>query len=64
MAVMMGMEMLRVVPLGLAFVRRYVGPNLTEEERKKKWKYLNPLEDPYEFEHANISGSIVLFFMV
>ena len=64
MAVTMGMEMLRVVPLTLAFVRKFVGPNLTAEERKKKWKFLNSLEDPYQFEHANISGSVVLYFMV
>lgn len=64
MAVTMGMEMLRVTPLSLAFVRRFVGPSLTAEERKKKWRFLNPLEDPYQFEHANISGSIVLYFMV
>lgn len=64
MAVTMGMEMLRVMPLSLAFARRYLGPNLTEEERRKKWKFLSPLEDPYSFEHANISGSLVLYFMV
>jgi hypothetical protein len=64
MAVNLSMELLRVTPLGSAFARRFVGPNLTEEERNKKWKFLNPLSVPYEFEHANISGSIVLYFMV
>lgn len=63
-AITMGLEMLRVGPLGLAFLRRFVGPNLTEEERRKKWKFFTPLEDPNEFEHANVSGSVVLFFMV
>lgn len=56
MAVTMGLEMLRVVPLGLAFVRNFVGPNLTEEERKKPWKVFTPLENPREFEHANVMG--------
>ncbi|CAB9502871.1 CSC1-like protein [Seminavis robusta] len=64
MAVTMGLELLRVAPLALAFVRRFVGPNLTEEERTKRWKFLSPLEDPREFEHANVSGSVVLYFMV
>lgn len=64
MAVTMGFELLRIVPLGMALVRRFVGPNLTPKERAKRWKYLSPLEDPREFEHANISGSVVLYFMV
>ena len=64
MAVTMGMELLRVMPLAMAFARLYVGPNLTEQERKKKWKYLSPLENPTEFEHANVGGSVVLYFMV
>ena len=64
MAVTMGVEMLRVSPLGMAFARQFVGPRLTEEERRKKWKFLTPLEAPREFEHANISGSVVLYFMV
>lgn len=56
--------MLRVQPLGLAFARKFVGPNLTEKERKKRWKFLTPLEDPNEFEHANQLGTVILYFMV
>lgn len=63
-AINMGLEMLRVGPLGLAFLRRFVGPNLTEDERRKRWKFFTPLEDPKKFEHANVSGSVVLYFMV
>lgn len=64
MAVNMGTEMLRVMPLGLALARRFFGPRLTEEERKTRWKYLTPLEKPYKFEHANILGTVVLYFMI
>jgi hypothetical protein len=64
MAVNMGTEMLRVQPLGLAFARKFVGPRLTETERKKRWRFLAPLEDPWEFEHAKILGTVVLYFMV
>ena len=64
MVVTMSTELLRVVPLFLALLRRFVGPNLTEKERTKRWKFLTPLEDPREFEFANNSGSVVLYFMV
>jgi hypothetical protein len=64
MAITMGFEMLRVYPLGLALVRSFVGPNLTEEERRRSWKFFTPLEAPLEFEHATVSGSVVLYFMV
>ena len=64
LVVTMGLEMLRVTPLSLALVRKFVGPNLTEKERTKRWQLFSPLEDPYRFEHANVSGSVVLYFMV
>ena len=64
LVVTMGLEMLRVTPLALALARKFVGPNLTEKERRKRWKFFSPLEDPYRFEHANVSGSVVLYFMV
>ena len=64
LVVTMGFEMLRVMPLTLALVRKFVGPRLTEKERTKAWKWFNPLEEPCKFEHANVSGSVVLYFMV
>lgn len=59
-----GLELLRVVPLGYALVRRYVGPNLTEKERRRKWKFLYSLEDPPSFWHAETFSQIVLFYVV
>jgi len=64
MVLTLSLELLRVLPLGSALVRKFVGPNLTEKERTSRWKFLCPLENPYEFEHANVSGSVVLYFMI
>jgi len=64
LVVTMGLEMLRVMPIGSAMARKFFGPNLTEEERRKPWKFLYPLESPRKFEHAKSSGSVVLYFMV
>jgi Calcium-dependent channel, 7TM region, putative phosphate len=64
LALTMGSEMLRAYPLLLALGRKFVGPNLTEEERTKRWSFLTPLEDPYEFDHAKASGGVILYFMV
>ena len=55
-----GFELLRVAPLGYALVRRFVGPNLTEKERSRKWKFLYSLEEPPHFWHAETFSQIVL----
>lgn len=59
-----GLELLRVIPLGYALVRRFVGPNLTSKERQRKWKFLYSLEDPPDFWHAETFSQIVLFYVV
>ena len=59
-----GLELLRVIPLGYALVRKFVGPNLTAKERRKKWKFLYSLEDPPDFWHAETFSQIVLFYVV
>lgn len=59
-----GLEILRVVPLSVALARRILGPNLTAKERRKRWKYLNSLEEPRVFFHAETLSQIVLFFFV
>lgn len=59
-----GMELLRVQPLGYAFVRRFVGPNLTAKERRRKWKFIYSLENPPAFYHAEVSSQIVLQYVV
>jgi Calcium-dependent channel, 7TM region, putative phosphate len=60
-----GLDLVRAYPLGMAFLRRYFfGPNLTEEERKKSWRFFCSLEDPPEFWHAELLAQIMLFFVV
>ena len=41
----MGMQLLRIIPLGAAFLRRFVGPNLTKKERRRAYMGINPLEE-------------------
>jgi hypothetical protein len=60
----MPLELLRVLPLGMAFVRRFVGPNLTAKERSKAFLWLASLEDPWDFQMAEVFGSNILYFMV
>jgi len=57
-------EFLRAYQLGLALVRRFIGPNLTKKERRKTWGFLNSLEDPPEFWHAETFAQILLYFVV
>ena len=58
------MEMLRVIPLILALVRRLVGPNLTQKERQTTFMGIRPLADPMEFEHADNLSNMVFNFIV
>ena len=62
--VTLAMEMLRVIPLILALVRRFVGPNLTEKERQTTFMGIRPLFDPLEFEHADNLSNMVFNFIV
>ncbi|KAL7578677.1 hypothetical protein ACA910_009816 [Epithemia clementina (nom. ined.)] len=57
-------EMLRVVPVAKAVLRSFIGPNLTEKERQKRFMGLAPLSDPPDFEHADFTARLVLYFMV
>lgn len=60
-----GLELLRVIPLSVAFTRSKIGPNLTEKERSKPHReFLRPLSDPRDFEHAQVFANVVLYFMV
>jgi hypothetical protein len=53
------MEMLRVIPLALALVRRFLPPNLTEKERQTTVFGIRPLADPDEFDEADNLAQIV-----
>jgi hypothetical protein len=61
---MQSLEFLRVYQLGMAFLRRYVGPNLTKKEREDTWAGINSLEDPPEFWHAETFAQLILYFTV
>lgn len=54
-----GMEILRVVPIGMAVVRSFVGPKLTEKEQRTTFLGLRPLYDPLEFQHADFTSNAV-----
>jgi hypothetical protein len=60
----LGVELLRVVPLTMALLRRCFGPRLTKKERETTWMGLRPLNDPSEFSHAEVLASTVLYYTV
>ena len=57
-------EGLRVSPLAIAFLRRFIGPNLTEKERSTPYMGLSPLNEPDDFPHADFLSNMVLFFVI
>jgi len=60
----MGMQLLRIIPLGAAFLRRFVGPNLTKKERRRAYMGINPLEEPPEFQMSQTEAQLLLYVMV
>jgi hypothetical protein len=60
----LSVELLRVIPLVMAWIRRRVGPNATEKERNKVYMGICPLSKPAEFKHAEVFGQAILYFMV
>jgi hypothetical protein len=61
----MGFEILRVMPLIYAFIRRFLPPNLTEEERQTTiFGMFRPLADPDDFGHADSLAQITLNFII
>jgi hypothetical protein len=60
----LGIELLRVAPVAVAWIRGMIGPNLTEKEKNTTWMGLSPLSDPIAFEHASIHAWNILYFMV
>jgi hypothetical protein len=59
-----GLELLRVYPLGMALIRKCVGPNATERERETTYLCFRPLSDPEPFRHAEVFSEVILYFMV
>lgn len=62
--VLQSIEMLRLYPLSVAFLRRCFGPRLTARERKRNWGLLYSLEHPPDFWHAETFAQLILFYMV
>jgi hypothetical protein len=60
MVVTFGSEGLRVWPILMAILRSFVGPRLTEKEKSMSISFgINPLSDPFEFEHAYYTSTLV-----
>jgi hypothetical protein len=60
----LSVELLRVSAVATAAVRSFVGPKLTEEERRTTWMGIRPFADPTRFQHAQILSGMVLYFIV
>lgn len=54
-----GMELLRVVPVAMAIIRSFIGPRLTEDEKRTTFLGIRPLYDPKDFEHADFTSNAV-----
>lgn len=59
-----GLELLKVWQIGIASLRKVFGPKLTENERNRKWGFLRPLNDPKEFEYADVTSNTIFAFVV
>ena len=57
-------ELLRIARCAVAFLRKRVGPNLTEKERNKPWMGLLPMSEPEEIEYPLLFADMVLYFMI
>lgn len=62
--VLQAIETLRIYPLSIALLRRYIGPRLTAKERRNPFCWLCPLDEPPDFWHAETFAQIILFYMV
>lgn len=58
-------ENIRIIPLALAYLRKFVGPRVTEKQRETTFFMFRPLADPSEFEYAsNMAQFSILYFMI
>ena len=58
------LEILRLYPLGMALLRRFVGPRVLEKERRKRWGPIASLEHPPEFWYETIVLAFLLCRLV
>lgn len=54
-----GMELLRVVPVGMAIMRSFIAPSLTEKERRATYFGLQSLCNPFDFQHPDFTSQVV-----
>ena len=54
-----GMELLRAVPIVMATLRSFIGPRLTEKEKRTTYFGLRTLNDPSKFSHADFTAQAV-----
>lgn len=56
-----GFEGFRLYPIAMAILRTFIGPRLTDKEKAISINSLgiNPLSDPFEFEHAYYTSLMV-----
>ena len=59
-----GLELLGVSRIAVATIRKYVGPNLNEKERRSTWMGLAPMNNPAPFTHSLYQAWNVLYFQV
>lgn len=59
----MSMELLRPFPAFYAFIRRHLGPNLTEEERKRDFLSFSPLTNPGNLDFTSLTSDLILMFI-
>lgn len=59
-----GLEVLRLAKVIKAFIRRYIGPNLTDEERKTTYMGFSPLTEPDEMDFPISMAEIILYIMI
>jgi hypothetical protein len=58
-------ENIRIIPLIQAYLRKFVGPRVTDKERSRTFLGLRPLSDPLYFQFSlNMSQFSILYFMI
>lgn len=58
-------ELLRIVPLIIAFIHRKFAPQLTKRQRESKWLILNPLVCPEQFEQPKtLAENYLILFLI
>lgn len=62
--ILQAIETLRIYPLGVAWLRRCIGPRLTVKERRKPFGWLCSLDEPPDFWHAETFAQMILFYVV